>query len=173
MRYDNLQLRNAAMLTAGGATALLTDVELTSIEGRLERWIRFGRVADEHIINRRERVQSFRPGMTFALICTSSSDFGTVRSSVHILTASAPGVTCSALPFVRPGAEILLRARDRSAVDHVLEAIDSIEAAGIDPCDVSPDHWRHLSGHLAAGIPFRRYTAERHAAWLRRKAMEA
>ena len=53
----------------------------------------------------------------------------------------------------------------------VLAAIDAVDAAGVDPCDAAPDHWRHVHNRLSAGQPPRPYTAERHAAWLKRKAI--
>ena len=167
------QIGREAAKDMAHANASLTDVELASIEGRLAHWIRFGRVAAERIIDCRSRMLSFRPGMTFALIRWSSSDFGTCHASMRILVASAAGETMSASSVERSRAKILLRADNRAAVDHVLGAVDSIEAAGIDPCEVSPDHWRHLSDQVAAGTSSRPYTAERHAAWLRRKAFES
>ena len=37
----------------------LTNVELTWLENRIEHWIRFGRIAEETIVDRRRRVVSF------------------------------------------------------------------------------------------------------------------
>jgi hypothetical protein len=51
----------------------------------------------------------------------------------------------------------------------VLALIDAIEAAGVDPCEVSPDHWRHMQSRLSAGEPVRPYGSDRHALYLRRK----
>lgn len=152
---------------------VLTEVETTWIEGRYEQWIRFGRVAGERILSRRTRVQSFREGSVFAFVRWSSNDFGTIFSSIQILAACAPGEPYSTLPFVRPGAVILLRVDGWPRVRRVLDAIDAVQAAGVDPCDASPDHWRHVASRLAAGSPVRPYTAERHAAWLRRREIEA
>lgn len=157
-----------AASTASG----LTDVELTWIEQRLEQWIRFGRVAAEHIVNRRTRVISFRPGATFAFVRWTSNDFGTIHSSIAIVTAVVAGSPYSTYPYVRPGGELLLRIHGWPKVEQVLKAIDAIEASGVDPCDVAPDHWRHIGSQLAAGLPFRPYGPDRHAAWLRRKAIE-
>lgn len=151
----------------------LTEVELTWIEKRYEQWIRFGRMATDRIINRRTRIVGFRPGTTFAFVRWLSSDFGTVHSSIDIITAVEPGEPYTTLPFVRPGGEILLHIEGWPKVAQVLQAIDAVEAAGVDPCDASPDHWRHVCNRLNAGMPARTYTAERHAAWLRRKALEA
>jgi hypothetical protein len=50
----------------------------------------------------------------------------------------------------------------------VLAAIDAVDAAGVDPCDASPDHWRRVHNRITAGLQPRPYTMERHCAWLRR-----
>jgi hypothetical protein len=44
----------------------LTHVELLWHEKRIERWIRFGRIAEEHVIDRSRRVASFAPGSILA-----------------------------------------------------------------------------------------------------------
>ncbi|MBE1529838.1 hypothetical protein GGC65_004294 [Sphingopyxis sp. OAS728] len=149
----------------------LTDVELTWIAGRLEQWIRFGRVAADRIVNRRTRIASFRPGAIFAFIRWTSNDFGTIHSSIAIVEAVTPGSPYATYPFIRPGGDLLLRLDGWPKVEQVLKAIDAIEAADVDPCDVAPDHWRHIGSQLSAGLPFRPYGADRHAAWLRRKAI--
>jgi len=150
-----------------------TEVELTWIEGRLEQWIRFGRNASERILSRSTKVVAFRPGATFAFVRWTSNDYGTVHSSIAIATAVAAHAPYATLPFVRPGADLLLRIDGWPKVQQVLLAIDAVEATGIDPCDAAPDHWRHVGNRLAAGMPFRPYGPDRHAAWLRRRAIEA
>jgi hypothetical protein len=37
-------------------------------------------------------------------------------------------------------------------VERVLQAIDDIEALGIDPADVAPDHWRHIIPMVVSSI---------------------
>src|SRR5262245_21571636 len=44
----------------------LTQVELFWLKKRIENWIRFGRVAQETILDRNRRVVSFIPGSIFA-----------------------------------------------------------------------------------------------------------
>ena len=39
----------------------LTHVELTWLEKRIEHWIRFGRIAEEKVLDRRRRIVSFAP----------------------------------------------------------------------------------------------------------------
>lgn len=155
------------------AASALTEIEVTWIEGRYEQWVRFGRVAAERIVSRRTRIVAFRPGAIFAHIRWSSNDYGTVHSSAAIAAAVAPGAPFAALPFVRPGGDVLLQIEGWPKVQILLAAIDAIEAGGVDPCDVAPDHWRHIGSRLGVGKPFRPYGADRHAAWLRRRAIEA
>lgn len=152
--------------------AILTEVEMTWIEGRHEQWIRFGRIAAERILSRATRVVAFRPGAVFAYVRWTSNDFGTIHSTIAIAAAVAPGEPYSTLPFVRRGAEILARIDGWPKVQKALEAIDAVEATGIDACDAAPDHWRHVGSRIAAGLPYRPYSVDRHAAWLRRRAVE-
>ena len=150
-----------------------TEVELTWIEGRVEQWIRFGRGAAGRVVDRRTRIASFLPGAVFGFVRWTSNDFGTVHSSIAVIAAVDPRAPYSTYPFVRPGGDLLLRIDGWPKVQRVLEAIDAMEGAGIDPCDTAPDHWRHIGSQLAAGLPFRPYGPDRHVAWLRRKAIEA
>ena len=85
----------------------LTQVELLWLKQRIENWIRFGRIADETIINSNRRVVSFSPGSIFAFVRWASNDYGTVASRIDILRAITPGERYSTVPYVRPGAEIL------------------------------------------------------------------
>jgi len=151
---------------------VMTEVEIIWLEKRLEHWVRFGRVATERILSRTTRVVSFRPNAIFAFVRWSANDYGTVHSRIDILRAVALGEPYTTAPFVQPGGEMLLSIRGWPKVAQVLVAIDAVEAAGVDPCDAAPDHWRHVQNRLAAGDRPRPYTAERHAAWLKRKALE-
>ncbi|HEX4294531.1 MAG TPA: DUF2840 domain-containing protein [Rhizomicrobium sp.] len=146
-----------------------TSVELIWLEKRIEHWIRFGRDSGETILDRRRRILRFAPGSVFAFIRWAANDFGTILSRVDIVRAVTPGDAYSTLPFVRPGGDILLRLNGWPKVERVLQAIDAVEQAGIDPADACPDHWRHVHNRLMAGHEPRPYTRERHAAWLARR----
>lgn len=148
-----------------------TEVELIWIEKRLEHWIRFGRIAGERIVSRKTRILAFRPDAIIAFVRWSASDYGTVHSRIDILRAVRAGEPYTTVPFVRPGGELLLSIQGWPKVRRVIEAIDQVEAVGLDPCDIAPDHWRHVHNRLGAGESFRAYTAERHQAWLKRKAL--
>src|SRR5258708_11349556 len=127
-----------------------TYVDLIWIKKRLQRWIRFGRVASEQIIDRRRSVVALAPGDVFAFVRWASNDFGTVVSRIDILRAVRPGEPCSTVGFVRPGGESLLRIYGLPKVERLLQANDDIDALCIYPADVAPDHWRHIHNRLNA-----------------------
>jgi hypothetical protein len=151
----------------------LTEVELYWLEGKVERWIRFGRASDDRILDRRRRVLGFKPGVVFAFVRWASNDYGTVVSRIDILRAVERGRACSTVPCVTPGGEILLRSFGWPKVERVLKAIDAVEAIGVDSEDADPNHWRHVHNRIAASLEPRAYTRERHRAWLMRQEIEA
>jgi hypothetical protein len=150
----------------------LTQVELTWVENRIEHWIRFGREAHEQILDRRRRVLSFATGSVFAFVRWASNDFGTVMSRLDIVRAVGVGEPFQTLPFVRPGGDILLKVEGWPKVERVLQSIDAIDALGLDPVDVSPDHWCHVHNRIAAGHAPRTYSLERHRAWRLRRSVQ-
>ena len=153
------------------STLGLTQVELLWDEGRLERWIRFGRPVDDHIIDRQRRVLSFATGSIFAFVRWRSNNFGTTLSRIDILRTVQHHEAMTSISFVHPGGELLLRASGWPKVQRVLQLIDAIEQDGFDPVEVCPDHWRHIHNRLSAGQEPRDYTRQRHVVWLARKAI--
>jgi hypothetical protein len=147
----------------------LTQVELLWLEKRIENRIRFGRAAEERILDRNRRVLSFAPGSIFAFVRWVSNDFGTVVSRIDILRAVVAGQRCSTVPYVKPGGDILLRLSGWPKVERVLQLIDAIEARGIDPVDAAPDYWHHVHNRLSVNETPRAYTKSRHQAWLHRR----
>lgn len=152
--------------------ASTTFVELTWIEKKQENWIRFGRDIHEQILDRRRRVMGFAPNSIFAFVRWASNAFGTVVSRIDIVRAVGAGEPFQTLPCVRPGGDILLKIHGWPTVERVLQAVDAIEAIGVDPTDVSPDHWRHVHNRLTAGEEPRAYSAEQHRAFLLRRRAE-
>ena len=146
-----------------------TEVELIHLEGKVERWVRFGKPREERIIDRRRRMFAFAPGAVFAFVRWASNDYGTAASRIDVLRAAAAGEPFSTVPFVTPGAEILLRLSGWPKVAQVLAAIDQVEGLNVRAEDVCPDHWRHVGNRITAGEAPRAYTRERHAAWLLRR----
>jgi hypothetical protein len=168
---DNEALPPRAVPPSHRRGTVLTHVELTWIEKRIEHWLRFGRRAEEKILDRRRSVSSFAPGSIFGFVRWASNDYGTAVSRMDIVRAVEAGQRYQTLPFVRPGGEILLRVDSWPKVERVLQAVDAIEALAIDPADAAPEFWRHLHNRLAAGHAPRAYTREQHVAWLKRRSV--
>lgn len=150
-----------------------TQVELLWLEGRIERWIRFGRTTGERLIDRRRRVVAFAPGAVFALIQWRAGEYGTVESRIRILRAVAPSSAFVTMAFVAPGAELLLDIAGWAKVQIVLGAIDAAEGLGVRAEDVAPDHWRHVHARVLVGLAPRAYDLPRHRAWLLRRRLGA
>jgi len=149
---------------------MLTDVELLFQEGQVERWIRFGRWAEERMIDRRRRVVSFAPGSMFALVRWQGGDYGATQSRLDILRAVRPGEAFTTTPFVAPGGELHARLQGWPKVQKALETIEAVEALGIEPADAAPDYWRCMANRIEVGQRPRPYSLARHRAWLMRRA---
>lgn len=147
----------------------LTLVELTWREKRIEHRIRFGRIVEEHRLDRHRRIVAFAPGSVFAFVRWAANEYGTIISRIDIVRSVESGEPFQTLPFVRPGGDILLRISGWPKVQRVLAAIDAIEALDIDPADVAQEHWRHLNHRIGVNEPFRIYSHEQHHAWLLRR----
>lgn len=154
---------------AQDAGTTLTFVELTWHKQRIENRLRFGRQVGQQVLDRHRRVVSFAPGSIFAFVRWAANDFGTVISRIDIVRAVAAGGRYQTLPFVRPGGEILLRMDGWPKVERVLQAVDAVEALGIDPADAAPDYWQHVHNRLSVNETPRAYTRTRHQAWLKRR----
>lgn len=151
----------------------LTHVTLTWQGGIREDWLRFGKPVAERIITRRTRIESYAPGQIFALVRWAANDYGTRRSQLAIVRAVGRGEAFTTLEQVDPGGEILLSVRGWPKVRKVFELIDAIEQAGFDPCDIAPDHWRHIHNRLGVGMAPRPYDHRRHRAWLQRRRLQS
>ena len=149
----------------------LTHVTLIWIKGRREDWLKFGKPVASRIVDRRRRTESYSAGQLFGLVCWAANEYGTVHSAFYIVRAVGPGEQVIPVPQVDPGGDLLLSVHGWPKVAQVFALIDAIEASGIDPCDVAPDHWQHIHNRLAARESPRGYSSERHRAWLARKAL--
>ena len=149
----------------------LTHVTLFWREGQREDWLKFGKPVAGRIVDRSQRIESYAAGQLFGLVRWASNEYGTVRSVLDIVRAVAAGEPVTPVPQVDPGGDVLLSVHGWPKVAQVFRLIDAIEASGIDPCEVAPDHWRHIHNRLAARERPRGYGAERHNAWLQRKAL--
>lgn len=146
----------------------LTWVELVHYAERIERWVRFGRPAEDRIVDRRRRWQGFAPGAVFAYVRWQASDRGTVVSRLVIVQAVARQQPHTTTPGVRPGGDLLLRLVGWPKVQRAFAAIDAVERMGVDPADAAPDHWRQLHNRISARREPEPYSALRHRAWRQR-----
>ena len=149
----------------------LTHVTLVWQQGQREDWLKFGKPVADRIVDRRQRIESYAAGQVFALVRWASNEYGTVRSAIDIVRAVEAGEPFTTLPQVNPGGDVLLSVHGWPRVAQVFRLIDAIDASGIDPCDVAPDHWRHIHNRLAGREAPRDYNPARHRAWLQRKAL--
>jgi uncharacterized protein DUF2840 len=85
-----------------GAGSDLTHVELVWVEKRIQHWIRFGRTAEEQMLDHQWRPVSFTPGSIFAFVRWTANDYGTVISNIDILRAIGTGERYATVRHVRP-----------------------------------------------------------------------
>lgn len=148
-----------------------TEVELTWIAGKIEHRIVFGHSIADRTTDPQHRTLSFPPGTIFAVMRWASSGYGLTVVRLEILRALKPGERGTRVPFVRSAVEILMRASGWGDVQRVIQTIDAVQAAKIDPADAAPDYWLHVGNRLAAGERPSPYTRARHLAWVLRRRL--
>lgn len=156
----------SAVLAGQAGPAPLTRVSLAYVEQRIDLYLRFGEPARVVRLDRWRRVAVFLPGAMFCRIRWHANNYGTIRWQLMVMQACTPLDAVQRIPGVLPGARLLLHAEGEPTVRAVLAQLDTIEAQGIAPADVSPAYWRTLGNRLAARLPLPAYTADRHVAWL-------
>lgn len=148
----------------------LTQVDLIFRPSKLEYWLRFGAPIDLTAIDDRCVVATFKPNQIFALVWCASRSLGTVIYRLDILRSVDRGEAYQTIPFMRPGAELLLRVESESKFGRVMKLIADIEEMGLLSHEVSPAYWRHVHNRLAADLEPHPYTRTQHkASLLRRK----
>ncbi|HYW55788.1 MAG TPA: DUF2840 domain-containing protein [Polaromonas sp.] len=147
-------------------------VSLAFVEHRVNVWLRFGQPARETTLDRWRRVATFEPNAVCCRVKWIGNDYGTALWQLMVLQAPMPFDGAQRVSGVAPGARILLRADGEPQVKAALEAIDAIEALGVDPAAVAVTYWRTAGNRLAAHRPLPYYTAERHAAHLARRSLK-
>lgn len=149
----------------------LTHVTLFWRKGEREDWLKFGKPVAERIVDRRQRIESYAAGQLFGLVRWAANEYGTVRSNLDVVRAVEAGEPITPVPQVDPGGDVLLSVHGWPKVAQVFRLIDAIEASGIEPCDVAPDHWRHIHNRMAGLEAPRDYSPARHQAWLQRRTL--
>lgn len=151
----------------------LTRVALWHVPDLANDWLRFGSPTAEGVLDRRRSWAGFEPGAVFAYVRWRGGDYGTLRWSLAVLRAVAPGEPVDTVAGVSPGAEILLQAFGDGPVRRAFAVIDAVEGAGFEPCGISADYWRVASNRLAVHQAPRPYGRAEHAAWLARRGIAA
>ena len=145
-----------------------TEVELYFLKGKVERWIRFGTPDQRAHARPPPAHRDFRAGRHFRLHALGFERLRDAGLPDRYFARLPRRGSLFDVPWVKPGAEILLRSFGWDKVQRVLRAIDAVEALGLPPQEICPDHWRHVHSRLAAGLAPRPYSRERHRAWLLR-----
>lgn len=149
----------------------LTRVALAAVGRRVRIRLRFGAPLRIVRLDAYRRVAVFLPGAVCCRLSWMASAYGTVSWTLIVLQAATPLEAIQRITGVAPGARLLLRADGKARVKTVLALIAAIEARGIAPAAVSPAYWRTVANRLAARLAPPAYTAERHAAYLARRAL--
>ena len=149
----------------------LTRVMLAHIPRRLIVSLSFGRPVRELSIDRARRIVAFPPGARFARLCWQAVERGPARWQFLVLQARTLYEPVQRIPWIDPGAGVLLRAEGPREIHALLPKLDAIAALGIDPADAAPAYWRVLDHCLAQRHPLPDYTAARHAVWQSGRAL--
>lgn len=158
--------------TALSTRPIHMKVSLAFVEHRVNVYLRFGKPLREIKLDRWRRIAVLAPVAVCCRVKWIGNDYGTALWQLLVLQAPMPFDDMQRVAGVSPGARILLRADGEPQVKAVLDAIDAIEASGIEPCDAAVTYWRTVGNRLAARQQLPAYTAERHAAHMARGALQ-
>ena len=146
-----------------------TLVEIVFLPEWLNRWLRFGEPDRACDLDRRRSIALFGPGRLFGYVRWRANEYGTREWRLFVVRTVEPGRPMSRIEGVHPGGEILLSAAGAARVKRALAAVDAVEAAGFDPAQISPDHYRQIHNRIAVRRPVPTYDEDRHTAHLARR----
>ena len=152
---------------------VLTAVEIAFYPEFINFWLRFGKPDAQHSLDRRRSLALFGPGQIFGYVRWRANAYGTQDWRIIIAQTAAAPTSMSRLEGVYPGAELLLFATGNARVKRVLAQLDTLEAAGFDPAEISPAHVRHMHNRIAVSCPVTPYSADQHAAFLAARAVRS
>jgi Protein of unknown function (DUF2840) len=142
----------------------VTTVETSFIEGQHNYRVLFGeplridtRYAAEGVTR---EMYSFSAGSRFALDLWRRNAYGTIQWRCFVCEAVAPGMEIDPVPFVAPGARVLLHTKGAAQSRLFLAWLADLETTGIDLLTCAPEtfeaaHFR-LHGSPADTTPPRR-----------------
>ncbi|MEQ9145578.1 MAG: DUF2840 domain-containing protein [Parvibaculaceae bacterium] len=143
-----------------------TRVEIAFYPEHLNHWLRFGEPDEQQDLDRRRSLALFKPGRVFGYVRWRANEYGTQDWRFTIVRTAAPSRFLSRVEGVHPGGEVLLLVTGNTKVKRALLLIDTLEAAGFEPADVSPAYYRHVHNRITAGRPARDYSEAQHQAHL-------
>ena len=146
-------------------------VALATVAQRVHIWLRFGAPQRIMRLDDWRRLAVFPPGEVCCRVSWVANDHGTIAWRLMVMQAATSVDGIQRMAGVTPGARVLLRADGERNVKTMFGLIATIEATGIAPVHVSPAYWRTVHNRLAARLVPPAYTAERHAAYLARRAL--
>ena len=149
----------------------LMRVSVAFVEHRVNIWLRFGKPSHETALDRWRRTAIFDPGAVCCRVKWLGNDFGKALWQLMVLQAPAGGAPIQRVGGVLPGAHLLLQTDGESGVKSVLQLIDDMEAARIDPCTAALTYWSTLGNRLASRQALPVYDIERHTAHLAREVL--
>ena len=143
-----------------------TRVEIAFYPEHLNHWLRFGDPDEQHDIDRRRSLALFKSGRLFGYVRWRANEYGTQDWRFTVVQTAEPSLLLSRIEGITPGGEVLLLATGNAKVKRALLQIDALEAAGLEPAEVSPAYYRHVHNRIAARQPIRPYSEAQHAAHL-------
>lgn len=141
-----------------------TRVEIVFYPEHVNNWLRFGDPDEQHDLDRRRSLALFKPGRIFGYVRWWANEYGTQDWRFTIVRTAEPSLLLSQIEGVTPGGEVLLLMVGNTKVKRALLQIDTLEAAGFEPADVSPSYYRHVHNRITAGQPIRPYSTAQHEA---------
>lgn len=143
-----------------------TRVEIALYPAQLRYWLRFGEPDEQHKFDRRRSVALFRPGRLFGYVRRSVGEDGSVDWRFTVVKTAAPSRFLGRIDGVQPGGDVYLQVAGKRRVKRALLQIDTLEAHGFRPTEVSPAYYRQIDNRISSGQAIRAYSAAEHAAHL-------
>lgn len=149
----------------------LTRVELHFGRDFFNYYIRFGEPRQRNDLDRRRAFEYYAPGQLFGYVRWEANEYGTRYWRIWVVRAGDPVILLHRIPGVTPGAEILLQLSGGTRVKRAFEAIDAIEALGIDPADVPASYYVQIHHRIVTRLPIPPYSTARHRVCLLEKVL--
>ncbi|NVN91825.1 MAG: DUF2840 domain-containing protein [Desulfuromonadales bacterium] len=134
----------------------LTKIHLHFDEKKRNSKLLFGTPAVTENISFTERSSRknvfFKPDNLLALELWVANDHGTLLWMIYIVRTVWPGEKAHKVPFVEPGAEILLHARGKGRTSRALQWLRRLQKIEADLSRLSPDYYRIAHYYLKNNI---------------------